>query len=500
MKAPNSSQGIGISKKKRFHIKTFGCQMNVADSERMAALLTESGMESSDVAESADVIIVNGCSVREKPVHKAVSALGSFQSLKKISKKTRKGPIIALGGCVGQLEKGQLFERAPYLDFVFGPDAIDELPELIDQASRGDCHFVRVDFDKGRSYSIETKIHKKKSQAFVNIMKGCDKFCTYCIVPFTRGREKSRLIDEVVDDVANLVSQGVREITLLGQNVNSFGKGNLDLKQREPRSLNNLIGRVGPKEGEENFPQLLRAIDSDLRCKNLDRIRFTSSHPLDFSDELIECYASVEKGGVGKLARQLHLPVQSGSNRILQKMGRHHKIENYIEQMERLKKICPEVGLLTDIIVGFPSETEEDFEATRNLLDRLKYDQIYAFAYSSRPGTRAEKLENDVSAETKKRRLNDLLIHQKKISLKRNQMRVGSEMEILVEGLSKSQHIKNKFPDLKGRVWQGRTECGRIVNFISDAPRDLTGRFSKVSIKAASALALTGVMQVEALL
>lgn len=374
---------------KRFYIKTFGCQMNIADTERMAALLGDGGMIPAETAEEAHVVIINGCSVREKAVHKAVSALGRLQKMKE---QGARYPLIGVGGCVGQLEKDQLFKRAPYLDFVFGPDAIDELPEIIHQVEQGDRHTLFTQFDRSRKYSTETKIYGRKAQAFVNIMKGCDKFCTYCIVPFTRGREKSRTINEVVEDIAQLVQKGVREVTVLGQNVNSFGKGNPNTQKREPLELTNIIGKVGPSEGDENFPQLLRAIDQDPRCKDLKRIRFTSSHPLDFSNELIDCYAGTEIGGVARLAPQLHLPVQSGSDRILQKMGRHHKIENYIAQMKRLKEINPKVSLMTDLIVGFPTETEEDFQETLRLLDEVRYDQIFAFAYSPRPGTRAENL------------------------------------------------------------------------------------------------------------
>ena len=285
----------------KFYIKTFGCQMNVADSERMAALLAGLGMDPADEIEQAQVIIINGCSVREKAVHKAVSQLGELQLLKR-DPGIGGAPIIGMGGCVGQLDQKELFKRAPYLDFVFGTDTIDNLPEILHRVRSGERHVIYTDFDPSMDYSTETKIHTASAQAFVNIMKGCDKYCTYCIVPYTRGREKSRTIDEVVNDVARLVATGVREVTLLGQNVNSFGKGNVNTLAREPRTLHNVIGKVGPKEGEENFPQLLRAIDSDPRCSALKRIRFTSSHPLDFSEELIECYAPPEQGGVTRLA------------------------------------------------------------------------------------------------------------------------------------------------------------------------------------------------------
>jgi tRNA-2-methylthio-N6-dimethylallyladenosine synthase len=327
-------------------------------------------------------------------------------------------------------------------------------------------------------------------------MKGCDKYCTYCIVPFTRGREKSRTIDEVVSDIARLVATGVREVTLLGQNVNSFGKGNPNTKNREPMELHNVIGKVGPRAGEENFPQLLRAIDTDPRCAPLRRIRFTSSHPLDFSDELIDCYAPAEKGGVSRLSANLHLPVQSGSNAVLQKMGRHHKIESYIAQMDRLRELSPNVGISTDLIVGFPTETDEDFQQTLDLLDRVQFDYVYAFAYSPRPGTRASKLKDDVPADVKSERLNHLLKYQRTIAEKRYAAQVGKVLEILVEGESKNQSLvqdsDGNSQDSSARVWTGRTSCNRVLNFISRSPRNLTGKFMNVKVIAASSLSLQG--------
>lgn len=485
-----SPNAAGSTSAPKVLVKTFGCQMNVADTERMIALMEEKGMQPTDDPKDASLIIINGCSVREKAVHKAVSFLGEQQILKKQS--SGKGPIIALGGCVGQLDKGEVFKRAPYLDFVFGPDAIDQLPELVDRAERGDKHFVQVTFDKTLAYSTQTKVQGSKAHAFVNIMKGCDKYCTYCIVPFTRGREKSRTIQEVLDDVAALVAQGVREITLLGQNVNSFGKGNPNTQGFEPQELHNQIGKVGPRAGEENFPQLLYAMDRDPRLARLKRIRYTSSHPLDFSDELIACYGPVGPGlpGVAKLAKHLHLPVQSGSNRVLQKMGRHHQIENYIAQMKRLKELCPEVGLSTDLIVGFPTETEEDFQQTLRLLDEVQYDNIYAFAYSPRPGTRAAKMVDDVPADVKNERLNRLLKYQLQIAETRYRTRVGQVMEVIVEGVAKNQNLLQ--PGAPGRVWNGRTTCNRPVNFIDTSNRNLLGQFLMVKITGSTSLSLQG--------
>jgi tRNA-2-methylthio-N6-dimethylallyladenosine synthase len=491
----SKSEGSKEPTAQKFFIRTFGCQMNVADTERMAVLFTERGMTEAAEASDADVIVINGCSVREKAVHKAVSTLGQLQHLRK----NGKAPVIGIGGCVGQLDKGKLFKSAPYLDFVFGTDTIDNLPEIVDRVQNGERHIVYTDFDKSMDYSTETKVRKESAQAFVNIMKGCDKYCTYCIVPFTRGKEKSRLIDEVVFDVARLVATGVREITLLGQNVNSFGKGNANTKLREPQELHNVIGKVGPRAGEENFPQLLRAIDTDPRCAALKRIRFTSSHPLDFSDELIECYAPASQGGVARLAAQLHLPVQSGSNRILQKMGRHHQIEHYFAQMDRLREISPDVGISSDLIVGFPTETEEDFQETLRLLDRVQYDAVYAFAYSPRPGTRAAKMEDDVPNDVKNERLNRLLDYQMKIAEKRFASRVGKTMEILVEGDAKNQIMAIESGSSE-RVWRGRTECSRVVNFVADSPRSFLGKFVNLKIIGATGLSLQGELIPEELL
>lgn len=485
-----------------YFVQTFGCQMNVADTERMEALLSEQGLTRAPNLSQAGVIIVNGCSVREKAVQKALSSLGRLQFLKDPADRTKPGPIIGVGGCVAQLDRANLFKRAPYIDFVFGTDAIDSLPEIVHRVRNGERHVLYTEFDKSQDYSTETKILGNQAQAFVNIMKGCDKYCTYCIVPFTRGREKSRTIDEVLEDLSRLVARGVREVTLLGQNVNSFGKGNANTHAREPQELHNVIGKVGPKVGEENFPQLLRAIDGDPRLESLKIVRFTSSHPLDFSNELIECYNSPENGGVAKLAPHLHLPVQSGSDRILQKMGRHHQIEGYIAQMDRLKQINPHVGLSTDLIVGFPGETDEDFQATLRLLDRVQYDNIYAFAYSPRPGTRAAKLQDDVPTKIKSERLNTLLAHQYKIAEKRFAMHIGREVDLLVEGPSKNDNLirhrseKSWGPSHhSGRpsfVWTGRAASNHVVNFITESPRPLTGQILRVKIHAASSLALQG--------
>lgn len=447
-------QDLSLSQKS-FYIKTFGCQMNVADTERMSVLLSDLGAKPSEDPADADIVILNGCEVRDKAVHKALSKLGELKENKK------KGKLIGIGGCVGQLEGTRLFKRNPHLDFVFGTDVIDQLPEILFQAGSGARHAVYNEFDKTRDYSTETKIFNRSASAFVNIMKGCDKFCSFCIVPFTRGREKSRPIAEVVSDVQRLVLLGVREVTLLGQNVNSYGKGN------------------GTKEKPETFPQLLRALDS---IRELKRLRFTSSHPIDFSDELIDCY-----GSVGALCNQLHLPVQSGSNAVLDRMHRHYKIETYYEQIRKWRERCPEGGLTTDIIVGFPTETGEDFELTMKLLEDMQFDLVYAFAYSPRPGTKAAKLKDDVPDEVKHERLLRFQKRAVEIAHGKNQRFVGRKLEVLVEG--KTKPLKNS---PRKNIFAGRTSCGKVVNFPYDGPRDLTGKFLDVVIERATGLALTG--------
>lgn len=444
---------------KSFYIKTFGCQMNVADTERMSVLLAQTGAHPVSSAEQADIVILNGCEVRDKAVHKMISALGEITAEKRAKKQDR---VIGVGGCVGQLDGAKLFKKNPHIDFVFGTDTIDHLPEIVHEVESGRRHVVYNEFDKTRDYSTDTKIYHQSASAFVNIMKGCDKFCSFCIVPFTRGREKSRGISEIYSDVQRLVLLGVREITLLGQNVNSYGKGN-----------------------SETFPQLLRALDE---IRDLKRLRFTSSHPIDFSDDLINCYGSVRA-----LCNQLHLPVQSGSNAVLDKMHRHYKIEAYYEQIRKWRSRCPDGGLSTDMIIGFPTETEEDFELTMKLLEDMRYDIVYSFAYSPRPGTKAAKLQDDVPKEVKHARLLRFQKRAVEISRENNQRFVDRSMEVLVEGRTKS--LKNSPSQ---NMFTGRTTCGRVVNFAYDGPRELKGQFVDVQIEKATGLALSGKIQLQA--
>lgn len=447
-------------KDKKFFIKTFGCQMNVADTERMTVMLSDVGAKPTYKANDADIILLNGCEVRDKAVQKALSKLGEVGYHKS------KDQIIGIGGCVGQLEGSSLFKKNSHLDFVFGTDTIDQLPEIIHQVYEGGKKVIYNEFDKTRDYSTDTKIYHKSASAFVNIMKGCDKFCSYCIVPFTRGREKSRTIDEIFLDVQRLVLLGVKEVTLLGQNVNSFGKGN-----------------------KETFPQLLRKLDT---IPGLKWLRYTSSHPVDFSDELIECYGGVEKGGLRTLCNQLHLPVQSGSNAVLDKMLRHYKIELFYKQITKWKERCPDGGLSTDIIVGFPTETDEDFQMTMKLLEDMRFDIVYSFSYSTRPGTKAAKLVDDVPQDVKHTRLLTFQKRATEIANENNQKLVGRTLELLVaEKMKPHKHSKHK------NIFSGKTSCGRSIYFPYDGPRNLIGQFVKAKVISATGLALTAELDSE---
>jgi tRNA-2-methylthio-N6-dimethylallyladenosine synthase len=431
--------------------------MNAADTEQMASLLAESGHRAAPSIEAADLVILNGCEVRDKAVHKMLSSLGKLKAKGDASKK-----MVGIGGCVGSLKGSQLFAKNPHVDFVFGTDTIAQLPELVHRVEAGERHVVFNAFDKKDDYEIETKVFTKSASAFVNIMKGCDKFCSYCIVPYTRGREKSRPLVDIVKDVERLLVFGVKEITLLGQNVNSYGKGY-----------------------DASFVELLRAVDG-LKSKGLKRLRYTSSHPLDFSDELISCYGELET-----LAPHLHLPVQSGSNAVLQKMHRHYKIERFYEQIAKWRAVCPEGGLTTDIIVGFPTETDDDFEGTMKLARDMRFDMVYSFAYSPRPGTKAVKLVDNVPASVKNERLVAFQKLVVDLARENNQRWVGRTAEVLVEGPVKA--LQNA-PQIK--MWQGRLGTNHVVNFPYDGPRDLAGQMLDIRIEKASGLAMMGVLEV----
>ena len=435
---------------KRLYIQTYGCQINQVDSERIVRLMGQAGYASTDQVEEADLILLNTCSVREKAEQKVYSALGRWRELKE----KKRGLLIGVGGCVAQQEGESLLRRVPHLDLVFGTHNIHKLRQMVQQAEALRDRPVEIAFYRDPSYmeDLGQEPRVQGPTAHVTIMQGCNKVCSFCVVPYVRGREISRPSEKIVGEIELLARQGVKEVVLLGQNVNSYGKTSV---------------------GELMFPQLLHRIND---TRGLERLRFTTSHPQDLSPELIEAYATLEK-----LCEHLHLPVQSGSDAVLQRMRRGYTREHYLEKLSRLRDRCPEVALSTDIIVGFPGENEEEFERTLEILREVEYDEIFAFTYSARPHTPASRIyPDDVPGEVKKRRLETVLRLQQEISLKRNREKIGKVEEILVAGAAK----------LRRGQMMGRTRTNRIVNIAG--AEDLLGKLAQVRITAASFNSLLG--------
>lgn len=415
--------------------------MNEYDSARMADLLGETHtLELTDNPEEADVLLINTCSVREKAQEKLFHQLGRWRKLKE------KNPdlIIGVGGCVASQEGEDIRRRAPQVDVVFGPQTLHRLPEMIDATTTNQIAIVDVTFPEIEKFDRLPEPSVDGPSAFVSIMEGCDKYCTYCIVPYTRGAEISRPMDDIIAECYSLAEKGVREINLLGQNVNAYRGAKHDGSSCD---LAELITIVAAIEG-------------------IDRIRFTTSHPLEFSDSLVDVYAEVPE-----LVSHLHLPVQSGSDRILNLMKREHTAEDYLKKIRRIQAIRPDIRLSSDFIVGFPGETDQDFEATMNLIAEVGFDASFSFIFSKRPGTPAADMEDDVSEEVKKQRLQILQdrINQQVFQISRRL--VGTTQRILVTGYSKKD---------PGRL-SGRTECNRVVNFPCDNPL-LIGHFADVKI------------------
>jgi tRNA-2-methylthio-N6-dimethylallyladenosine synthase len=435
---------------KRIYIQTHGCQMNQLDSERIAEVMARHGYMPIESAEWADLIVLNTCSVRDKAEQKVYSALGRWKEIKQ----RRPSVVIGVGGCVAQQEGTMLLRRVPHLDIVFGTHAIHKLPELVDAVQRLRSRPVETAFYRDPSYMEEPEGRSRVqgAKAFVTIMQGCNKVCSFCIVPHVRGREVSRSSDKILQEIRSLVGHGVREVMLLGQNVNSYGK-------------------LSP--GEIGFAELLARANA---VRGLERIRFTTSHPQDLSPELIDAFATLDK-----LCEHLHLPVQSGSDSVLARMRRGYSREEYLARLSRLRERCPDVALSTDIIVGFPGETDDEFEESLELLRQLEYDEIFAFMYSPRPQTVSAKIyKDDVPDPVKRDRLQRVLLLQQGISLRKNREKIGECEEVLVEGSSK---LKN------GHV-MGRTRANRIVNFSGDGR--LVGRMVRVRIAGATANSLLG--------
>ncbi len=435
----------------KIYTKTYGCQMNEYDSARILQVMKQQGYTPTMQPEEADLIILNTCSVRDKAEQKVYSALGRWRDLKK----QRHGLVIGVGGCVAQQQGEALLRRVPYLDLVFGTHNIHKLGEMVREVQDLGNRPVEVAFYRDPAYLEDQhgrpEVHGPK--AYVTIMQGCNKVCSFCIVPHVRGREISRPSDNIINEVRELTAgQGVREVMLLGQNVNSYGK---------------------TRHGELTFAQLLHKINE---INGLDRIRFTTSHPQDLSPQLINAYAELEK-----LCEHLHLPVQSGSDTVLQRMRRGYSCKEYLDRIYRLKDRCPGVALSTDIIVGFPGETDQEFETTLEILENMEYDEIFAFKYSPRPQTVAAKINSDdVPEETKKSRLQTVLELQKGISLRKNRQLIGRLEKILFEGESKLNQDR----------MMGRTRTNKVVNF--KASKSLLGKTIDVRITGATANSLMG--------
>ena len=449
---------------KYLYLHTMGCQMNVYDSEQIVMRLATLGYEQTESMARADVIIVNTCTVRAKAEQKTFSLLGRLGRMKRNKRRL----IIGVGGCVAQQEGKKILERMPFVDLVFGTQAIDRLPRLIGQIETSPCRIVDVGMNESQDISESLGGPQAESQVskFVTIMRGCDNYCAYCVVPFVRGRESSRSPESIIREIRALVDRGVKEVTLLGQNVNSYGK----------------------KQHLCSFAELLSKINE---IEGLLRIRFTTSHPKDLSSDLIVAFNRLDK-----LCSHIHLPVQSGSNRILKRMNRKYTLEQYLDKVAKLRDTCPQIAITSDMIVGFPGETDGDFEQTLELVKTVEYDGLFAFQYSERPYAPAAKLPDKISESVKSKRLQILLDLQQQYTKEKNQALVGSTQIILTDGLSKKQVSEPADTDSQTLQWTGRTFTNKIVNFsLDETPicnENLTGRLIDVRIERALSHSLFG--------
>jgi tRNA-2-methylthio-N6-dimethylallyladenosine synthase len=432
-------------------MKTYGCQMNYHDSERIFSNLSKLNFAQTSERDEADLLIFNTCAVRDLANQKFYSHLGETKRLKKNNKEIK----IGVCGCIAQTDGADLIKKYPQLDFAFGTDVIDSVNDFVFRLYSGENKFHVNTWDRSSDYSIETQITHGDPRAFVNIIKGCDKFCSYCIVPFTRGREKSRRLKEVVDDVRRLVEvQGIKEVTLLGQNVNSYGK-----------------------ENKESLAQLISALDE---VNGLNLIRYTTSHPYDVSDELVAIHGSAKK-----LSKHLHLPVQSGSNTVLQRMLRQYTAEHYLGLLEKLRKSNPNIVISSDIIAGFPNETRSEHEDTLKLLKAAQFDFIYSYAFSVRNGTKAQRMEDVLTNDIRGERLREIQAYQLKIQSGIRSEMVGKRFVGLIEG---SREMKGQ------SKWKARTDCSRIVHIEQNEGDDLKWHWVEVEITEATALSCQGII------
>jgi len=424
---------------KNFYLETFGCQMNVVDSEQIVDLVQQLGYVRVGSPESADLIILNTCSIRARAERKVYGHLGRFKPLKQ----RRPGLLLAVCGCVAQQEGERMLQKVPYLDVVCGTHNVHRLGDMVRQAEERRVRCAEVAFleaDQRRRLFPERRPNAEVTR-FVTVIQGCDNFCSYCIVPHVRGREVSRPAAEVLHEVRTLVAQGVREVTLIGQNVNSYGR----------------------KEGDViSFAALLKQVNA---VEGLERIRFMTSHPKDLSDELVDCF-----GELDKLCKHIHLPVQAGGDAVLKAMRRGYTREQYLGRIARLRRVCPDIRVTSDVIVGFPGETESDFEQTMDLLKEARFAEIYSFIYSARPGTSAADLADETPKAVKQKRFDRMLALQEEITLGYHGRDVGQVLPLLVEGSSRQGN---------GQLF-GRTTWNRIVNF--DGGRDLIGQIVPVRL------------------
>jgi tRNA-2-methylthio-N6-dimethylallyladenosine synthase len=451
---------------KKVHIETWGCQMNVADSEKMLSLLQQKNYELTLNVDEADLVLLNTCHIREKARHKVLSRLGVLNQLKNKKPQLK----IAVSGCVAQADGKKLIELAPQIDILIGPGKIDQIGQFIDANSKNGVPQVALGFDRHSEeqnptstdeigkFRSPTVSGKKEVTRFVNVIQGCNNFCTFCVVPFTRGREVSKEKSQILTEVRGLVDQGVREITLLGQNVNSYG---LDFIKTE----------IVPEDGGP-FVELLKAVSE---VQGLERIRFTTSNPHDFTRPLANLFASDKKMG-----RYIHLPVQSGNDHVLERMKRKVTVSEYMERINWLKEAVPDIAISTDLIVGFPGETEEEFEDTLKLISKVEYSFVYAFKYSARKGTAAARFSNHLSEEIMEARLKRLNDIQNAITFKQNQAEIGQVRDVLFF------YENSKIPGM----YVGRSEHYRTVRVKSE--RNLVGLTLPVIITASNKIAMEG--------
>jgi len=440
----------------KLYVKTFGCQMNEYDSGKMLDVLNAShGLELTDNPEDADILLLNTCSIREKAQEKVFSELGRWRQFKE----RRPDLIIGVGGCVASQEGTALAKRAPVVDIVFGPQTLHRLPEMVERVRAERRPVVDISFPEIEKFDHLPKPRAEGSTAFVSIMEGCSKYCSFCVVPYTRGEEVNRPLDDVVAEVVRLADQGVREVNLLGQNVNAYQGRMHDSQVADLATLLHYVALI----------------------ESIERIRFTTSHPIEFGDRLIRAYAEIPK-----LANYLHLPVQSGSDRILSLMKRRHTVLEYKQKIRALREVRPDISISTDIIVGFPGETDKDFEATMSLVADIGFDQSFSFVYSARPGTPAATFPDPTSREEKLARLSRLQSRISARAMEISRGMVGTVQNVLVERPSR------KDP----QQMAGRTENNRWVNFDGDA--ELIGSFVAIEIFEALPNSLRGRLQMPA--